>query len=136
MCIRDRAYTYNKRVNHLPPVAQHYMLRKALSKGLTEQRLADALDVKIDAIRRTTTMLDGICPEVIDILREKDLLASGFGILRKMKPFRQIEAAEHLSLIHISRSQSVCWKTGCWNALQRDECSPNPANCLGFSPRN
>jgi hypothetical protein len=72
------------------------MLRKALSKGLTEQRLADALDVKIDAIRRTTTMLDGICPEVIDILREKDLSASGFGVLRKMKPFRQIEAAEHM----------------------------------------
>ena len=92
----DEAYTYNKRVNHLPPVAQHYMLRKALSKGLTEQRLADALDVKIDAIRRTTTMLDGICPEVIDILREKDLPASGFGVLRKMKPFRQIEAAEHM----------------------------------------
>jgi len=92
----DEAYTYNKRVNHLPPIAQHYMLRKALSKGLTEQRLADALDVKIDAIRRTTTMLEGICPEVIEILREKDLPASGFGVLRKMKPFRQIEAAEHM----------------------------------------
>jgi hypothetical protein len=92
----DEAYTYNKRVNHLPPIAQHYMLRKALSRGLTEQRLADALDVKIDAIRRTTTMLEGICPEVIEILREKDFPACGFGVLRKMKPFRQIEAAEHM----------------------------------------
>src|SRR4051812_47177905 len=31
----DESYTYNKRVNHLPPIAQHYMLLKALSKGLT-----------------------------------------------------------------------------------------------------
>ncbi len=92
----DEAYTYNKRVNHLPPVAQHYMLRKALSKGLTEQRLAEALDVDINMIRRTSTMLEGICPEVIEILKEKDLPASGFSLLRKMKPFRQIEAAEHM----------------------------------------
>ncbi|PSH02561.1 MAG: chromosome partitioning protein ParB [Acidobacteria bacterium] len=92
----DEAYTYNKRVNHLPPVAQHYMLRKALSKGLTEERLAKALDVDINRIRRNTTMLEGICSEAIEILKDKDLPASGFAILRKMKPFRQIEAAEHM----------------------------------------
>lgn len=29
----DEGYTYNKRVNHIPPVAQHFMLLEALSAG-------------------------------------------------------------------------------------------------------
>ncbi len=92
----DEAYTYNKRVNHLPPIAQHYMLLKAISKGLTEERLAAALNVDIGVIRRNRTMLDGVCSEVIEILRDKRLSPPVFSVLRKMKPFRQIEASEHM----------------------------------------
>ena len=29
----DESYTYNKRVNHIPPVAQHFMLVEALKSG-------------------------------------------------------------------------------------------------------
>jgi hypothetical protein len=36
----DEAYTYNKRVNHSPPVAEHFMMLKALSNGVSEERLA------------------------------------------------------------------------------------------------
>lgn len=32
----DEAYTYNKRVNHAPPVAQHFMILKALESGVSE----------------------------------------------------------------------------------------------------
>jgi hypothetical protein len=92
----DESYTYNKRVNHLPPIAQHYMLLKALSKGLTEQRLATALNVDIGVIRQNRALLEGICPEVIEILKDKHLATAVFSILRKMKAFRQIEAAEHM----------------------------------------
>lgn len=94
--VDDESYTYNKRVNHLPPIAQHYMLLKALSKGLTEQRLATALNVDVGVIRRNRAMLEGICPEAIEILKDKHLTTAVFGVLRKMKPFRQIEAAEHM----------------------------------------
>jgi hypothetical protein len=41
-------------------------------------------------------MLDGICPEVVEILKTKKMGADAFAVLRKMKPFRQIEAAEHM----------------------------------------
>ncbi len=32
----DEAYTYNRRVNHAFPVAQHFMILKALASGVSE----------------------------------------------------------------------------------------------------
>jgi hypothetical protein len=92
----DEAYTYNRHVNQIPPIAQHFMLLGALKNGLTEERIAAALDVSIDSIRSKRDMLNGICPEVVQILLEKHVSIHVFAILKKMKPFRQIEAAEHM----------------------------------------
>jgi hypothetical protein len=38
--------------------------------------------------------LDGICPEAAEILKDKHLSVHAFGVLKKMAPLRQIEAAE------------------------------------------
>lgn len=92
----DEAYTYNRHVNQIPPIAQHYMLLGALKNGLTEERIAMALDLSIDSIRSKRDMLNGICPEAVQILLEKSVSAHVFAILKKMKPIRQIEAAEHM----------------------------------------
>jgi hypothetical protein len=93
----DEAYTYNKRVNHAPPVAQHFMILKALKNGVSEERIAAALNVNVGSIRKKRDMLDGICPEAIEILRNSHMTADAFAVLRKMKPIRQIEAAEHMA---------------------------------------
>src|ERR1700689_154113 len=92
----DEAYTYNRHVNQIPPIAQHFMLLGALKNGLTEERIAAALDVSIDSIRSKRDLLNGICPEVALILLEKHVSIKVFAILKKMKPVRQIEAAEHM----------------------------------------
>lgn len=92
----DEAYTYNKRVNHIPPIAEHFMILKALSSGVSEERVAQVLNVDVAAIRQKRKLLDGICPEAIEILRNSDVSGGGFSVLRKMKPIRQIEAAEHM----------------------------------------
>jgi hypothetical protein len=92
----DEAYTYNRHVNHIPAIAQHFMLLEALKNGLTEERIAAALDVSLDTIRVRRDLLNGICPEVVQILIEKPVSTQVFAILRKMKPIRQIEAAEHM----------------------------------------
>src|SRR5271167_3198986 len=92
----DEAYTYNKRVNHAPPVAQHFMILKALKNGVSEERIATALNVNVGSIRKKRDMLDGICPEAIEILRNSHMTADAFAVLRKMKPVRQIEAAEYM----------------------------------------
>ena len=92
----DEAYTYNKKVNHAPPVAEYFMMLKALSHGVTEERLAQVLNVSVSAIRQRRNMLDGICKEAVEILRNRDVSPAVFAYLKKMKPIRQIEAAEHM----------------------------------------
>ena len=79
----DEAYTYNKRVNHAPPVAEHFMILKALSNGVGEERIAEVLNVDVSAIRQRRKMLDGICPEAVEILRNSDVTSGAFVALKK-----------------------------------------------------
>jgi hypothetical protein len=90
----DEALTYNKRVNRLATVQEHYMIVRALERGVSEEKLAAALDMDIKQIKRRRSLLNGICPEVIDLLKDKTINPVTFEVLRKMKPMRQIEAAE------------------------------------------
>jgi len=72
------------------------MLLGALKNGLTEERIATALDVSIHSIRSKRDMLNGICPEAVQVLLDKAVSGQVFAILKKMKRIRQIEAAEHM----------------------------------------
>jgi hypothetical protein len=90
----DEAFTYNKRVNRLATVQEHLMLRRALERGVPEERLARSLNVEVTLIKRRRVMLDGICSEVIDLLSDKLVSPAAFEALRKVKPMRQIECAE------------------------------------------
>ena len=90
----DEAYTYNKRVNRLTPVQEHRMILRAVERGVSIQQLADALNVTSGAIRQQFKMLDGICPEAIAMLADKPTTYGMFKALRKMKPFRQIDAIQ------------------------------------------
>lgn len=90
----DEAFTYNKRINKLATVQEHFMLIKALENGVSEEKLAATLDIDITMIKRRRTLLDGICPEVIELLKDKAVNPVTFDALRKMKPLRQIESAE------------------------------------------
>lgn len=90
----DEGFTYNKRVNRLATVQEHYMILRSLERGVSEERLARALDVNIQSIRRKRDLLDGICVEVVDMLKEHNFPADIMRHLRKMKPARQIECAD------------------------------------------
>lgn len=92
----DEAYTYNRRVNTIPPIAQHLMLLEALRNGVTEERIAKSLNVDVSVIRQKRNMLNGICSEAVELLRNYKLSAKVFAVLRKMKPLRQVEVAEHM----------------------------------------
>jgi hypothetical protein len=90
----DESYNYNKRVNYLPPIAEHNMILKAIANGVTEERIAEALDVNVTAIRKKRHLLDGICEEAAELLKDTRVTSDGFAVFRKMKPVRQIYAAE------------------------------------------
>jgi ParB-like chromosome segregation protein Spo0J len=96
----DEGFTYNKRVNRLATVQEHYMLIKALNSGVPEEKLAKTFDLDIAMIKRRRTLLDGICPEVIELLKDKSVNPVTFDVLRKMKPMRQIESAELMLTVH------------------------------------
>ena len=89
----DEAYTYNRRISRLATIQEHKMILKAIEKGVPEERLARALNVNISSIRHKKSLLDGMCDEAIDLLKEKHVPINTIGELRKMKPMRQIEAA-------------------------------------------
>ena len=97
MCIvstDDEAFTYNKRISRLAIIQEHRMILKAIERGASEERIARALNVDVGNIKRKRRLLDGICPEAAEILKDKHLSVHAFGVLRKMAPLRQIEAAE------------------------------------------
>ena len=99
----DENYTYNKKINRLATIQEHFMIRRAIEQGVNEERLATALNIDIRAIRTKMNLLNGICPEVIELLKNREISPNIFPLLRKMKPLRQIECAElMLSLNNIT----------------------------------
>lgn len=90
----DEAYTYNRRVSRIAVIQEHRMILQAAKRGVTDDRIARALNVNVDIIRRKRNLLKGICPEVAEILRDKHVPLNAFAELRRLKPIRQMTAAE------------------------------------------
>jgi ParB-like chromosome segregation protein Spo0J len=90
----DEAFTYNHKVNQVSPIQEHFMILKAIENGVSEERIARALDVDVGSIRRKRDLLKGVCPEVVQLLKEKRAAPGALRELRRVKPMRQIEMAE------------------------------------------
>ena len=92
----EESFIYNKKVNHLATIQEHYMILKAIENGVSEQRIAKTLNVNVAQIRGKVNLLDGICPEAVELLKNKHIAPGAFKVLKKMKPLRQVEVAELL----------------------------------------
>lgn len=90
----DDTYTYNKRINRLSAVQDHKMIVQAMERGVSAERLALTLNLSSKTIQHHFRLLNGICEEAAELLADTPVPAKVFGILRQMKPLRQIEAAE------------------------------------------
>jgi hypothetical protein len=89
----DEAFTYNKHISRLSTVQEHRMILRAVQRGVAEEKIAQALNVDVANIVRKRTLLEGICTEATELLKDKMVAAATFPILKRMKAFRQIEAA-------------------------------------------
>lgn len=89
----DEAFTYNKHISRLTAVQEHRMIVRAVERGVSEEKIARALDVKVKSIVMKKNLLDGICKEAVELLKDKMISGLAFNALRKMVPVRQIEAA-------------------------------------------
>ena len=89
----NETYTYNRRVNYLSTIGEHQMILKALRHN-SEETIAKVLNVDVSTIRKKRTLLNGICREAIDVLKDRPVSAKAFSALRQMKPVRQVGAAQ------------------------------------------
>jgi ParB-like chromosome segregation protein Spo0J len=90
----DEDFTYNHKVNRIAPIQEHFMILRAIERGVSEEHIARTLNVDVAHIRAKRDLLKGICPEAVALLRDKPAAAGALRILRKVKPVRQIEIAE------------------------------------------
>jgi len=89
----DEGYTYNKYVNRLSVIQEHRMILRAVERGVSIEQLSAALDISPSTIRDKFRLLEGISEDVATALADKPVAAGVFRLLRKMRPFRQIDAA-------------------------------------------
>lgn len=90
----DETYTYNKRVNRLPPIQEHRMMQRAIDRGVSKERIAEALGIDVQTVRARTRLLVGICTEAAEVLKDSPCPAGTFAVLKRLGPMRQVEAAE------------------------------------------
>lgn len=90
----DDRYTYNARVNRLPPIQAHKMIVKAVKNGVQPERIAKALSMPMQTVNTLINLLDGINSEATELLRDKHITADAIRLLRKVTGLRQIEIAE------------------------------------------
>ena len=90
----DESYTYNNRINRLSTIQEHFMIRRAVERGVSPERLAKALSVDISHITKKINLLEGICPEAVELFKDRQFSVELGRVIRKMKPTRQVECVE------------------------------------------
>jgi len=128
----DEAFTYNKRINRLATIQEHKMILKAIERGVPQERIARALGINISSIRQKRSLLEGICPETTELLKDKHCPQNTFQSLKKMKPMRQIEVAE---LLIAMDNYSVSYSKALLAATPQDQLieSEKPKSFKGIS---
>ena len=81
-------------LNRLSTIQEHYMIRRAIDRGVSKERLARAFNVNLSSINRRINLLSGICPKAIALLQDRQFTPEVTRILRNMKAARQVEAVE------------------------------------------
>ncbi|WP_182085968.1 plasmid partitioning protein RepB C-terminal domain-containing protein [Aureimonas sp. ME7] len=90
----DESFTFNKRISRLSAVQENAMILKAMARGVSNEKIARALSLHVNSVRRKATLLDGVCQEAVSMLKDTMCPMAVFEILKRMKPLRQIEATE------------------------------------------
>jgi len=94
----DETCTYNHRVSRLAPIQEYRMILKAMDAGVPAERIAKALNLKPNTIRDSRSKLTDISPDALDLLKDKPVADAVLRLLKKAKPYRQVEMAELMNL--------------------------------------
>jgi hypothetical protein len=70
------------------------MIMKAVEAGVPVELIAKVLNVNPQTIRGARTKLDGISADALELLKDKPIASMALQILKKVKPYRQVEMAD------------------------------------------
>lgn len=90
----DESYTYNKIATLVATIQEHFMIMKVIEHGVSEERIAKALNVDVAKIKQKMNLIHDICPEAVDLLKDKHIVPEALRVMKKVKAMRQIEMAE------------------------------------------
>lgn len=94
IAVDEEFFTYNNRLTPLSTVQQHLMIRQAIERGVSPDRLAKVLCVPVSQILDRANLLDGICREAIEMLKDRHFSIELSRVLRRMVAIRQVECVE------------------------------------------
>jgi hypothetical protein len=128
----DEAFTYNKHISRLTSIQEHRMILQAVRRGVSEEKIARALNLDVTSIVKKKTLLDGICHEAAELLKDKMVPGSVFRIMKRMIPLRQIEMA---TLMNDACNHSSSYARALLAATPKTQlANPNhPKNIKGLS---
>lgn len=86
----DETCIYSHRINRLSTIEEHYMIRRAIDRGVSKELLARVFCVNLSSIN----LLEGICLDAIARLQGKQFTPGITRVLRNMKAAWQVEAVE------------------------------------------
>ena len=94
ICHEDESFTYNAKINRVSPIQEHAMIMKAIKNGVSPERIAAVLNLKVDRVRDTMNLLNGVHPEAVEILKDKQIAQNAIRFFKRVTSLRQIEMAE------------------------------------------
>ncbi|MEM5370908.1 plasmid partitioning protein RepB C-terminal domain-containing protein [Paraburkholderia azotifigens] len=94
LATEDETYTYNRHVNRLTAGQDARMIAQAVDRGVSQERIAAVLGIDGRTVKTKVKLLTGICNDAAALLADRNCPAATYEILKCMKPFRQVEAAE------------------------------------------
>lgn len=83
----------------ISPIQEHHMILHAVTRGVSEARIAHMLHVDVQKIREKRSLLDGICAEAVHALAEKDISEPALRLLRKVNAARQTYIAGKMNAL-------------------------------------
>ena len=93
----DEAFTYNHHVCVMNSIQEHFMISRAVASGVSKEKIAEVLCLDVRTIREKQNLLNGICDEAVELLKDKPIARGALRQLRSVAPMRQIEMAELMS---------------------------------------
>lgn len=100
IALEDEGFTYNAHVSRLAPIQEHRMIAKAVKSGVAISAIAASLNLDEADIRSRLNLLNGIHPEAVELLKDKQITASAIRVLRRVSGVRQIEMAELMIMMN------------------------------------